>query len=124
MTLKKQVIQAVVTTAQPKLTQILERLCIYLKDTYQQTLDNVILFGSQARGDAQADSDIDILIVLNINFDNYQESKKISQFISDLCLDYDIAITCFFTSLEQWQTRTSTFFRNIRREGIDLAELL
>ena len=35
----------------------------YLQQLYQDNLDRVILFGSQARGEAEIDSDVDILIV-------------------------------------------------------------
>ncbi|NJL69963.1 MAG: nucleotidyltransferase domain-containing protein [Microcoleus sp. SM1_3_4] len=33
---------------------------------YGEQLDKIVLFGSQARGNARPDSDIDILIVLKI----------------------------------------------------------
>ncbi len=97
---------------------ILEKLTNYLQKTYLQKLDKLILFGSQARKEAQQDSDIDILIVLKYSFDDYQESQKISYFISDLCLEYDVVITCFFATREKWQTFNNGFFRNIRKEGI------
>ncbi len=108
------------TGSYKNLTEILESLHEYLQNTYAETLAQVILFGSQARNEADTDSDIDILIVLKTNFDNYQESKRISLFISDLCLEYDVVVTCFFATLKQWQTRNSALFRNIRSEGITL----
>lgn len=102
------------------LTKILTQLNHYLKETYLEKLEKVILFGSQARGNATEDSDIDILIILNNDFNDHQESKKISYFICDLCLEYDIVITCFFTTLEKWKNTNNAFFRNIRKEGIIL----
>jgi len=97
---------------------ILEKLKNYLQDKYKNNLAQIILFGSQARGNARPDSDIDILIVLKNDFDYYQEVKQISPFISELCLEYDQLITCCFTTLQQWQTENSAFYRNIRQEGI------
>jgi predicted nucleotidyltransferase len=61
-----------------QLISILRQLRNYLQNTYQNQLDKVILFGSQARGDVQEDSDIDILIVLKDPFDDHQETQKSS----------------------------------------------
>lgn len=103
-----------------QLSLILEKLNSYLQKTYKNRLAQVILFGSQARGDATQDSDIDILIILKDNFNDYQETQKISFFLTHLCLEYDVVITCFFTTLEQFNTKNNAFFRNIRKEGIVL----
>jgi predicted nucleotidyltransferase len=43
-----------------------------LKTLYGEQLDKIVLFGSQARGDATPESDIDILIVLKNPF-NYSQ---------------------------------------------------
>ena len=104
----------------PKLHSLLESIVNYLQTIYQEDLDKVILFGSQARGDATNNSDIDILIVLKHPFFYYQEVQKISEFISDLCLEYNKVISCCFTTSQQWQTENSAFYRNIQREGIIL----
>jgi len=97
---------------------ILKKLKSYLQNEYKNNLVQVVLFGSQAREDARLDSDIDILIILKNDFDYYQEIKQISPFVSDLCLEYNQLITCCFTTLKQWQTENSAFYRNICKEGI------
>ncbi len=98
----------------------LNQLRDYLKKTYQTQLEQIILFGSQARGDADKDSDIDILIILNTPFNDYQETQRISDYITDLCLENNILITCFFTSYDLWEMDNNAFFRNIKKEGIIL----
>jgi predicted nucleotidyltransferase len=102
------------------LTPILKKLKNYLQTTYPNQLDQIILFGSQARNEAQPDSDIDILIILKNTFNDLQETQKISQFISELCLEHNTVITCFFTHSDLWNTGNNAFFRNIRQEGINL----
>lgn len=103
-----------------KLQLLLNQLRDYLKQTYNNKLFQIILFGSQARGDVHKDSDVDILIILNTPFNDYQETQKISDYITDLCLENNILITCFFTSYELWKNDNNAFFRNIKKEGIIL----
>jgi len=99
---------------------ILSQLYDYLKSTYHNNLKQVILFGSEARGDATLESDIDILIVLEKPFNYYQEVQKIGEFISNLCLKYDRLISCCFTTEEQLKNQNNAFYRNIKKEGIKL----
>ncbi|MGK7954987.1 MAG: nucleotidyltransferase domain-containing protein [Crocosphaera sp.] len=89
-----------------------------LEKIYGEQLEQLVLFGSQARGDARNDSDIDLLIVLKNSFDYSTESNRISFLIADLCLEYNVLISCAFASSEQFQHRNSGFFRNVRAEGI------
>ncbi|MBO0799234.1 MAG: nucleotidyltransferase domain-containing protein [Blastocatellia bacterium] len=48
-----------------RLSTILNELRQALESIYRERLKQVILYGSQARGDAQLESDIDVLIVLS-----------------------------------------------------------
>jgi len=91
-----------------------------LKKIYGEQLDKIVLFGSQARGDATPESDIDILIVLKNSFNYSQESDKISILIADLCLEYNVLISCAFTTDQQFYHHNNAFFRNIRQEGLTI----
>lgn len=88
-----------------------------LTEIYGEKLDQIILYGSQARGDALQDSDIDILIVLKEPFTLFQENARISNFIADLCLEYSVLISCVLATKENYQHYDNAFFRNVRREG-------
>jgi uncharacterized protein len=100
------------------LSTVLPQIRKNLKQLYGKQLDKLILFGSQARGTAQPDSDIDILIVLKDVFNYSQESEKISQIIADLCLEYNVLISCAFATSEQLENYDSGFFRNVRQDGL------
>jgi predicted nucleotidyltransferase len=53
----------------------------------------VILFGSWARGDAQPDSDIDLLVVLPQVDNKRQAAIRIGNALSDLPVSKDIVVT-------------------------------
>lgn len=101
-----------------QLPEILPQLKQYLQNLYGEKLDRIVLFGSQARGEARPDSDIDVLIVFKELFDYSQESQRINNFVTDLCLEYSVVISCIFTTSEEFQQHDSSFFRNVRREGV------
>jgi uncharacterized protein len=106
----------------PQLDEILAHLKRYLVEAYGERLDRVILFGSQARGDARADSDIDVLIVLaDEEVHAFTEINRIGGFVADLCLEYTVVISTIFTSKAIYESkRDARFYRNVHREGIVL----
>ena len=64
---------------------ILKELKIHLMKNYSSVVKDVILFGSHAKGTASSDSDYDVLIVLDNEYDWRDENK-----ILDLCYDIDL----------------------------------
>jgi len=104
----------------PQLQAISAQLRCYLEQLYGDRLVQILLYGSQARGEAGPDSDIDVLIVLQDPVDPSQEIKRTSQAIADLCLEHNVLISRTFASLHQLEVEQSPFFLNVRREGISL----
>lgn len=85
---------------------------------YGDRMDSLILFGSQARGDAQPDSDIDVLIVLHDDFSLIEELERSGDLVSDLCLKYDVVLSCQFVRRDGLSSPSNSFIRNIVREGV------
>jgi predicted nucleotidyltransferase len=55
--------------SQKRLRQILKEYRTALKELLGDDLDSIVLFGSQARGDAVEGSDIDVLCIMKRPFD-------------------------------------------------------
>ena len=56
-----------------------------------ENLQNVILFGSQAQGNAKPDSDYDLLVVLK-NVCSYSLKRKILDICCELCVKYEVLL--------------------------------
>ena len=100
-----------------QLSPILQNLRHQMEILYQDRLHSLILFGSQARGDANIDSDIDVLIVLKDDIDSWTEIKRTGGIISQICLDNSILVSSLFVSIKQFITQDTALFRNIKKEG-------
>ncbi|MFZ5921230.1 MAG: nucleotidyltransferase domain-containing protein [Chloroflexota bacterium] len=103
---------------QKQLHRILRALQKELKDTLGERVEKIILYGSQARGDARDDSDIDVLIVLKDDFKYGTMLKKTSKAVAKLSLDNDVVISRAFVTRQQYEQSKIPFLMNVRREGI------
>ena len=92
----------------------------WFTEQYQDNLESIILYGSQARDDAKEYSDIDILIVLKKAFNYREEIEKTSHFIADLSLENDTVISRAFISTQRFYEENNPFVLNVRKEGITL----
>jgi predicted nucleotidyltransferase len=76
----------------------------------------IILFGSQARGDAGRDSDIDLLVVLPRVTDKRQSAIEIRRALGDLPVCKDIIVTTP-DELARSRQRTGSILRTALLEG-------
>ncbi|MEB3886618.1 nucleotidyltransferase domain-containing protein [Lyngbya sp. CCY1209] len=101
-----------------EIVNILKKLKTEFEKLYQSRLVTLILFGSQARGDAESGSDIDVLVVLKGTVQVGTEVKRTGQIIADLSLQHDEVINCIFMEEDYFLNRQGPLLRNIRKEGI------
>jgi uncharacterized protein len=104
----------------PTLQQILREFRQGLERIYGPRLADLLLFGSQARGDALPDSDIDVMVVLHGQVNPLKEASRISRFRGDLCLRHNVVVTCVYISSDEAQAADSPLLQNIRAEGVAL----
>ena len=99
--------------------KILRQLKKGLVKIYGDQLNAVYLFGSFARGEGRLpDSDIDVMIVLNGEFNHREINKRSSEFIADLCLENDVVISWFFASNSEYAQSQMPFMLNVRDDAI------
>ena len=89
-----------------------------LSSLYGTRLKRVIVFGSQARGEAEPFSDIDVLVVLQGPVLPGDEIARTGEIVATLSLQSDSVISCLFMDEERFLHRAGPLLRNIRREGV------
>jgi predicted nucleotidyltransferase len=89
-----------------------------LKLIYSEQLKGIYLFGSYARGEANEESDVDILVVLG-NFEHYaREVDRTGELIANLSLKYGISISQVFMREREWLHGDTPFLSNVRDEAM------
>ena len=104
----------------PSTQAVLAELRARLQALYGPRLVKLVLFGSQARGDAEPGADIDVLVVLRGDVSPGEEIRRTGDIVADLSFQHDETIACVFMDERRFTTRNGPLLRNVRREGVPL----
>ena len=92
-----------------------------LSQAMNNNLADMYLFGSKARGDFHADSDIDLLVIVN-QLD--PDSRwKVRATAADCSLQYDVLFNTHIIDKARWDhlvAHQDTLWREVQRDGIPL----
>ena len=105
------------------LQRLLEQYVREVQNLYGTHLKQVILYGSYARGDFRADSDVDIMILLHLpDLKSKAYSQRLSCLTYDFNMEHGVEIKPIVKSaahFEKWAANYP-FYSNIQREGVIL----
>lgn len=91
-----------------------------LKNIFGGSLEQIWLYGSYARGDFDSESDVNIMVLVDLPKDKLSSyRRKVSDLSSVLDLKYDVLLSTKLQDKETFQkfAEVLPFFKNIIREG-------
>ena len=86
----------------PKIRDILAELRRQFEVLYGERLVKMVLYGSQARGDAESGSDIDVLVVLQGSVNPGEEIAATGEIVAELSLRFNEVVSCVFMEEERF----------------------
>jgi uncharacterized protein len=89
-----------------------------LDGAFGPRLRGVILFGSEARGEAAPDSDIDLLVLLDGPIRLWEDSGRAIDAVYALILEIGRPIHPIPVDLRDYEAQQFPLYRNAKREGI------
>lgn len=107
-----------------KIRTVVEQFAEEVKRIFGSSVQTIILYGSCARGDFKEESDIDIMVLLDIPQEEIGIArKKIFDITDCLDLNYDVVLTPVIQNYQIYTQyiKVSGFYQNVQREGIRIA---
>jgi len=103
---------------QGTLNKVLVKFAQEMKEIFRGALKQVILFGSYSTGNQAEESDIDIMILVDMDNAEISEYRELVVNIAcDLSLEYDAVISPMVQSYSQFQEYKDVlpFFKNVEK---------
>ena len=103
-----------------RLSVLLNELKVSLVGIYGDRLFSLILFGSQARGEANPNSDVDVMAVLDDSVNVIEERSRLSDMSWHYLMKYDELVSIVPMSKARFLRGEISFLRVVKREGIEI----
>ena len=98
--------------------ELLNQIKDRLRDVHGERLQGIILYGSEARGEAEPDSDIDLMVLLRGPIELWNDIRTNVHALYDLQLEVIRPIHTIPVDIEIFQAGEYALYRNAKREGI------
>ena len=108
---------------QQQLNIIMNTFIAECKALFGDMLSDVRLFGSYARGDDSAESDVDIMVILDMSDNEVRKClDSVCHIASELDLIYHTSIMPVLQSKSEYELRKYSygFYKNVETEGISM----
>jgi len=98
--------------------QVIDRCRAVLDEHYGKRFAGLVQYGSTARGTADPESDLDLLVLLRGPFDFFEELDQLTTLLYPTQLDADRQLSVLPASERDFEAGTIQLYRNAAREGI------
>jgi len=98
--------------------ELLRRVKSLLQEAFGPRLCGVILYGSEARGTAKPDSDIDLLVLLEGPVDYWAEVRRIIHVLYPLVLEGDRLIHAKPADAAEYEAQLWPLYQSVKEEGV------
>ena len=110
-----------------KINNILEEFIIGVKDILGDKMKKIILYGSYARGDYKKDSDIDIMILTDLEDNEISKYRdKIWELAYNIEFDnnFDVNLSPLIKNIDKFNywLEALPFYINVQNEGVILSK--
>ena len=98
--------------------QAIEKACQIIRERFP--VERIVLFGSKARGDADPESDLDLLVLTKRPL-SWRERDEITDALFEVEMENDVVISTLVASLADWQEGAFSVLpihEEISREGV------
>ena len=104
----------------PKKEQgVLRELRRRIQQAFPEWSFRMTLFGSRARGDAEPDSDMDILLEVETDSVSFAQKQRLRRVAGEVSIDFNVVLSVLISDRRLREERGDfSVFQNIREEGI------
>jgi predicted nucleotidyltransferase len=97
---------------------IVQKCKVVLSKQYGKRFRGLVLYGSVARGQAERNSDIDLLVLLAPPFDYFIELRRIVDMLYPVQLESERLISAKPVLVTDFQAGSLSLYRNAARDGV------
>ena len=110
-----------------KVNNIINEFILKVNDILNNRVKKIILYGSYARGDFNKSSDIDIMILTDLNDNELEQYRRIIYGLAyDMEFDnnFDITLSPLIKNIDKFNyyLKALPFYMNVQKEGVILLE--
>jgi predicted nucleotidyltransferase len=98
--------------------ELLKQVKSVLQNAFGKRLCGVILYGSEARGTAEPDSDIDLLVLLEGPVSHWRNSGTCIHALYPLVLELERPIHAKPVDIKEYESQDWPLYESVRHEGV------